>query len=163
VESSTFFVFDSQPNFRSNNIRFQFIDCYSQSRPNRHRYQIFLFRGDAARLSIATCYGASKSYSSTHNLITTIESSCDGSLSGLRFRARFEPSDRFGGFLLPLNPIWESSTPLDATSSLGKTVVPCLKTYQDVLLFKTLPPHHFERVFPRLFAGSPFSPTLSLS
>jgi hypothetical protein len=88
------------------------MDCYSQSRPNRSRYQIFLFGGDAARLSIATRYEAFKSYSPTRNLITTIESSCDGSLSGLRFQARFEPSHRFGGFFLPLNPICESSTRL---------------------------------------------------
>jgi hypothetical protein len=38
-----------------------------------------------------------------------------------------------------------------------------VKTYQTVLLFKTLPLHHFEWVFPRLFAGSPFLSTLSKS
>jgi hypothetical protein len=121
--SSTILVFDSQSDFISNSIRFQFTDCCSQSRPNQHRYQIFLFGGDAAGLSIATSYGASKSYSPTRNLITTFESSCDGSLLGLRFRARFEPSGRFSGFLLPLEPVWESSTPLDTTSSLRKIVV----------------------------------------
>jgi hypothetical protein len=83
--SSIFLVFDSQPNFGSNSTRFQFTDCYSQSRPNLCRYRIFLFEGDAARLSIAPHYGASKSYSPTRNLITTIESSCDVSLSGLCF------------------------------------------------------------------------------
>jgi hypothetical protein len=76
--SSTILVFDSQSDFISNSIRFQFTDCCSQSRPNRHRYQIFLFGGDAAGLSIATSYGAFKSYSPTRNLITTFESSCDG-------------------------------------------------------------------------------------
>jgi hypothetical protein len=34
----------------------------------------------------------------------------------------FEPNRRFGGFLLLLNPVWESSTLLDATSSLEKVV-----------------------------------------
>jgi hypothetical protein len=59
------------------------MDCYSQSRPNQRHYRIFLFGGDATRLSIATHYGASNSYSPTPNLITTIESSCDGSLPGM--------------------------------------------------------------------------------
>jgi hypothetical protein len=36
-------------------------------------------------LSIAIRHGASKSDATTHNLVTTIESSCDGILSGLRF------------------------------------------------------------------------------
>jgi hypothetical protein len=35
----------------------------------------FLFGGDAVGLSIATRYGASKSYAPTHNLVTTLESS----------------------------------------------------------------------------------------
>jgi hypothetical protein len=98
VESSTFLVFNSQPNFRSNSTRFQFTDCYSQSRLNRRRYQIFLFGDDVAKLSIATRYGASNSYSPTHNLITTIESSCDGSLPGMppkrviEFKIELQPS-----------------------------------------------------------------------
>jgi hypothetical protein len=37
------------------------------------------------------------------------------------------------------------------------------KTLQVVILFETLPLHHFEQVFPRLFANSPLSPTLSQS
>jgi hypothetical protein len=49
----------------------------------------FLFGGDVVGLSIATRYGASKSDAPTRNLVTTIEFSCDGSLSGLRFRAGF--------------------------------------------------------------------------
>jgi hypothetical protein len=47
-----------------------------------------LFSGDVAGLSVAICYGASKSGTPTHNLVTTIESSCDGSLSRLHFWAR---------------------------------------------------------------------------
>jgi hypothetical protein len=83
--SYTFLVFDFESDFRLSSTRFQFTDCCSQSRPNQRRYQIFLFRGNAAGLSIATHYAAFKIYSPTRNLITTIESSCDGSLSGLRF------------------------------------------------------------------------------
>jgi hypothetical protein len=101
----TFLVFDSQSDFKLNITIFQFTDYYLLSRPKQCRYQISLFEGDVAGLSIATRYGASKSYSPTRNLITTIESSCDGSLSGLCFRARFEPSGRFGRFLLPLNTV----------------------------------------------------------
>jgi hypothetical protein len=37
------------------------------------------------------------------------------------------------------------------------------ETFQVVLLFETLSLHHFKQVFPRLFAGNPFSPTLSQS
>jgi hypothetical protein len=44
---------------------------------------------DVAGLSVAIHYGASKSDTPTHNLVTTIESSCDGFLSRLRFRAEF--------------------------------------------------------------------------
>jgi hypothetical protein len=84
--SSTFFVFNSQLNFRSNSTRLRFSDCYMQSRLNWRHYQfflfrsdaaglsVFLFRGDAAGLSVAIHYGASKHYAPTHNLITTIES-----------------------------------------------------------------------------------------
>jgi hypothetical protein len=46
---------------------------------------------------------------------------------------------------------------------LGKTDVPCLKTYQAVLLFETLLLHHFERVFPRLLPVAHFLPTLNQS
>jgi hypothetical protein len=97
--SSTFLVFDSQPNFRSNSNKFQFTDCCLQSRPNRRRCQIFLFGGDAAGLSIAICYRTSTSYAPTHNLITIIKSFCDGSLLRLRFRARF----------LSKLPLWQIS------------------------------------------------------
>jgi hypothetical protein len=68
VESSTFLVFNSQPNFRENSTRFY--------------HQILLFGGDIVGLSIATRYGASKSYAPTRNL-------CDDFLLGLRFRANF--------------------------------------------------------------------------
>jgi hypothetical protein len=135
---STFLLFDSQSDFRWNSNRFQFMDCYTQSRPNRRRYPIFLFGGDAARLSIATRYGASKIYSPTPNLITTIESSCDSSLSGLRFRARFEPSDRFGGFLLPLNPVWESSTCLMQPHHWGRLLFHYRKNQSDYPLVRNL-------------------------
>jgi hypothetical protein len=136
--SSTFLVFDSQSNFRSSSTRFQFMNCYSQSRLNQRRYQIFLFGDDAARLSIATRYGASKSYSPNRNLITTIESSCDGSLSGLRFRARFEPRRHFGGFLLPLNPIWESSTRLTQPHRWGRLLFQYHKNLSNYLLVRNL-------------------------
>jgi hypothetical protein len=71
--SSTFLVFGSQSNFRRNNTRFKFNNYCSQSRPNRHRYQIFLFGGDAAGLSVAIRYGASKSYAPNLILQPTIE------------------------------------------------------------------------------------------
>jgi hypothetical protein len=48
--------------------------------------RFFWFGGDPVGLSVTTRYGASTSYAPTCNLVTTIESSCDGSLSGLRFR-----------------------------------------------------------------------------
>jgi hypothetical protein len=35
----------------------------------------------------------------------------------------FDLNGRFGSFLIPLNLVWESSTPLDATSSLRKILV----------------------------------------
>jgi hypothetical protein len=68
--SSTFLVFDSQSDFRSSSTRFQFTYYCLQSTPNRCHYQIFLFGGDAAGLSVAICYGASKSYAPTRNLAT---------------------------------------------------------------------------------------------
>jgi hypothetical protein len=68
--SSTFLVFDSQQNFRSNSNKFQFSDCCLQSRPNQCHYQIFLFGGDAAGLNVAIRYGVSKSYAPTRNLAT---------------------------------------------------------------------------------------------
>jgi hypothetical protein len=68
--SSTFLVFDSQPNFRLNSTRFQFTDYCLQSTPNQRRYQIFLFGGDAAGLSIVIRYGVSKIYAPTRNLAT---------------------------------------------------------------------------------------------
>jgi hypothetical protein len=44
-----------------------------------------LFGGDVAGLNVAIRYGASKNDDPTRNLVTTIESSYDGSLSRLRF------------------------------------------------------------------------------
>jgi hypothetical protein len=46
-----------------------------------------LFGGDVVGLSAVTHYGTSKSYAPTRNLVTIIESFCDGSLSGLHFQA----------------------------------------------------------------------------
>jgi hypothetical protein len=40
----------------------------------------FLFGGDTIGLSVAIRYGSSKSYASTHNLVTTIESPLGGFL-----------------------------------------------------------------------------------
>jgi hypothetical protein len=60
-----------------------------QSRPNRRHCQIFLFRGDAAGLSVAIFYGAFKSYAPTRNLVTIIKSFLWWFLVELRFRARF--------------------------------------------------------------------------
>jgi hypothetical protein len=44
-----------------------------------------LFGGNVVGLSVTICYRVSKSDAPTRNLVTTIESSCDGSLSRLRF------------------------------------------------------------------------------
>jgi uncharacterized membrane protein len=59
----------------------------------------------------------------------------------------------FGGFLLPSTPEWESSTPLDETSSLTKIVDSLPETLLEILLFETLPGYRFERAIPRLFVG----------
>jgi hypothetical protein len=77
-----------------------------QSRPNQRRYQIFLFGGDVDGISIVASYGASKSYSPTHNLITSIESSCDGSLPGM-------PAKRAIEFKIELQP---GTTPIAKAS-----------------------------------------------
>jgi hypothetical protein len=74
MESSNFLVFNSPSDFGKNNTKCEFTDCCLQSRPNGHHYQILLFGGDVVGLSVATCYGASKCYELTHNLIITIES-----------------------------------------------------------------------------------------
>jgi hypothetical protein len=59
----------------------------------------------------------------------------------------------FGGFLLPSTPEWESSTPLDETSSLTKIVDSLPETLLEILLFETLPGYRFERAIPRLLVG----------
>jgi hypothetical protein len=66
----------------------------------------FLFGSDVVGLSVATCYGASKSYAPTHTLITTIESPFV-MVPGwdYAFEQDFEPNCHFGGFLLPLNHV----------------------------------------------------------
>jgi hypothetical protein len=155
--SSTFSVFDSQPNFRWNSTGLRFSDCYMQSRLNWCHYQFFLFRGDAAGLSVAIRYGASKRYAPTRNLITTNESSCDGSLPGLHFWARILNQITI---LTIFSSFWISyeNRQLRLTQSRhwGRLLFHCPKTYQVVLLFKTLPTGHFAWVFPRLAASSPF-------
>jgi hypothetical protein len=123
-----------------------------------------LFGGDVAGLSVAIRYRASKSNAPTCNLVTTIEFSCDGFLSGLRFRA---------GFWTKLS-FWRISPPFEprlriVNSAWHNLIVEedcCFiapKTYQVILLFETLATYHFERVFSRLVAGSPLSLTLSQS
>jgi hypothetical protein len=69
-------------------------------------------------------YGASKCYEPTHNLVTyhrillVMVPCCD-----YMSVQNFEANCHFVRFLLPLNPVWESSTLLDATSSFEKIVV----------------------------------------
>jgi hypothetical protein len=122
--SSTFLVFDSQADFKSNNTRLRFSDCYMQSRLNWRHYQFFLFGGDAAGLRVAIHYGASKCYAPTRNLATHHWNLLWCLFVGITFLSKnFEPNCHFDGFLLPLNTVWESSTLLDATSSLRKIVV----------------------------------------
>jgi hypothetical protein len=131
---STFLVFDSQPNFKSDSTRLRFSDCYMQSRLNWRHYQFFLFGGDAAELSVVIRYGASKRYASTRNLITTIESSCDGSLSGLLCWARILNQI---AILTDFSSLW---TPLENRQL-------CL-----------MQPHHWGRLlfhFPKNLSGRP--------
>jgi hypothetical protein len=100
VESSTFLVFDSQPNFRLNSTRFQFTDCCSQSRSNRHRYQILLFGGDVDGLSIVTHYGHSKAMQLLIILQPTNEFSLRWLLVVITFPSKnFEPNHLYGRFL----------------------------------------------------------------
>jgi hypothetical protein len=72
---------------------------------------------------------------------------------GLRFRARFWIKLAFGGFLIPLNSVWESSTPFNETSSLRKIAGSLSKTLLEILLFETLSGYHFEQAIPRLLVG----------
>jgi hypothetical protein len=102
--SSTFFVLDSQSDFRWNNTRFEFSDYCTQSMPKWCHYQILLFGGDVVELSVATRYGASKYYLPTRNIVTIIESFCDGSMLGLRFRARFWTKWPFWRISSPFEP-----------------------------------------------------------
>jgi hypothetical protein len=155
--SSTFLVFNSQPNFKSNSIRLRFSDCYMQSRLNWRHYQFFLFGGDAAGLSVAIPYGASKSDAPTRNLITTIESSCDGSLSRLCFWARILNQIAiltvFSSFWIPYE---NRQLRLTQSHRWGRLLFHCPETYRAVLLFETLPTGHFAWAFPRLAVSSPF-------
>jgi hypothetical protein len=122
--SSTFLLFDSQWDFRWNNTRFESFDCCSQSRPKRCHYQILLLGCDVVGLSVATHYGPFKCYAPTRNLITTIESSLWWFLVVIRFPSKIlNQIALLTDFSSLLNPVWESLTPLDATSSLRKIVV----------------------------------------
>jgi hypothetical protein len=95
--SSTFSVFDSQPDFASNSTRFQFTDCCMQSMLNCCHYQFFLLGGDVTGLTIAICYGDSKSYAPTRNLaiyhrvLFVMTFCCDYVLE-----QNFEPNHLFG-------------------------------------------------------------------
>jgi hypothetical protein len=82
---------------------------------------------------------------------------------GLCFRAWFWTKLPLCRFLFP-GPSNENHQVCSAQPHCwGRLLFHGPKTYQDFPLFKTLPTYHFERVFPRLFVGSPFSPTLSQS
>jgi hypothetical protein len=135
-----------------------------QWRLNWRHYQFFLFGGDAAGLSVAIRYGASKSDAPTYNLVTTIESSCDGFLSGFHFQAGFWTKLSFWRISPPFEPrlrivnsAWHNLIVVEDCCFISP------KTYQVILLFKTLPTYRFERVFSRLVAVAPLLPTLSQS
>jgi hypothetical protein len=121
--SSTFLLFNCQLDFRRNSTRIEFIDYCLQSRPKWRCYWNFLFGGDVAGLSIAICYGASKCYEPTHNLVITIESHLWWLFVRITLPSKL--SNQIAvlvDFSSLLNPVRESSTPLDATSSLRKIV-----------------------------------------
>jgi hypothetical protein len=63
-----------------------------------------LFGGDVVGLSVAIRYRASKSDAPIHNLVTTIESSCDGFMSGLHFRVGFWTKLSFWWISPPFEP-----------------------------------------------------------
>jgi hypothetical protein len=108
------------------------------------------------RAYVAPRYGVSKCYSPTHNLVTTIESSLWWLFVGitqiavLRIYAPFERRMRI------ITSAW-------CTLIIEEDCFIVPKIYQAILLFETLLTYRFERLFSRLFAGSPFSPTLSQS
>jgi hypothetical protein len=124
VDALYLFVLDFQSDFRRNSKRFEFTNCCSESRPIWRRYWIFWFGGDVARLSVAIHYGASKSDAPTCNLVTTIEYSLWWFLDGITFLSKdLNQIAVLVDFSSLLNPVWESSTLFDVTSSLRKTVV----------------------------------------
>jgi hypothetical protein len=122
-----------------------------------------LFGGDAIGSSVVTHYGVSKCYAPSSNLVTIIESSL------WWFLVITLPSKILDqiAFLMNFSSLWTlyENRQLHFTQPhhWGRLLFHCPKTYQAILLFETLPTYHFERVFPRLFAGSPFSSTLSQS
>jgi hypothetical protein len=124
----------------------------------------FLIRGDVIGLSVTTHYMAYKRYAPTRNLVTTIKSSLWWLFVGIML-----PSKIFNqiAILADFSSLWTpyENRPLRLTQPhrRGRLLFLCPETYQAVLLFETLPTYHFERVFPRLVASSPFSLTLSQS
>jgi hypothetical protein len=138
--SFTFLVFDSQPNFRSNNTKFQFTDYCLQSRPKWHHYQILLFWGDVVGLSVATHYGASKCYAPTHNLVTIIKSFLW--LLLVRITLPSKISNHMAvwvDFFSLWTPYENHQLHLKQPHCWGRLLLHYLKTYQVVLLFETLP------------------------
>jgi hypothetical protein len=115
--------------------------------------KFFLFGGDAVGLSVAICYGASKSYAPTCNLATyhrilfvmpfcwiTLPSKILNQVATLRISF---PQPRMS-IVIPfvMKPYrWRR---------LSDNYAEILHV---VLLFETLLLHRFERVFPRLFAS----------
>jgi hypothetical protein len=75
----------------------------------------------------------------------------------------FEPSWHFAYFFFPDLQMSTVNPFVTRPHHWGRLSYHYTETLQLVLLFETLPLHHFEQVFPRLFAGNPFSPTLSQS
>jgi hypothetical protein len=116
-----------------------------------------LLEGDVAGLSIAIHYRASKSDAPTRNLVTIIESSCDGSLSRLRFWARILNQIAILTVFSTFWILYESrQLCLKQSHHWGRLLFHCPETYQVVLSFETLPTGHFAWVFSRLAASSPF-------
>jgi hypothetical protein len=98
-----------------------------------------LFGGDIAGLSVTICYGAFKSDAPTCNLVTIIKSFLWRFFDVIMFSSKiFEPNCHFDGFLLLLNPVWESSTLLDAISSLRNIVISLPWNLSGCLLIQNL-------------------------
>jgi hypothetical protein len=123
-----------------------------------------LFGGDVVGLSVAIPYGTSKRYAPTRNLITIIESCLWWHFVVITLLSKMLNQLAFlVVFSSLLTPYENRQLRLTQPHRWERLLFHCLKTYLTVLFFETLPTYHFERVFPRLFVGSPFSPTLSQS